>query len=214
MVRRAAAAVLAFLIVSMLPFDAANAKGGRGRIGLPIPIPGLRGETLVKVLEMPRIQELRRPDGQYVDLGYKFNSWSGGDWVGYIGSDSEYLTLNPGDLEAMLALAGHAEPPAVPNRPWGLGELLWIGIGLLVLAFAGLRKLLAPTRRSVEAVQTEVMSSAEAALEAAIKSRSQIPVVTQPRGQPTANQAFSGRAMAPPRAPRAASGGRVGFGRR
>lgn len=79
--------LLALFLAICIPLDEAEAR----RRGIPIPIPGLRGETLVLVKELPRIPALLRKDGTYIDLGYKFYSTSGGEWVGHIGSDSEYV---------------------------------------------------------------------------------------------------------------------------
>ena len=62
-------AALAVVGVVLIPLDDAQA-----RRGIPIPIPGLRGETLVVVKELPRIPLLQRKDGSYIDLGHKYGS--------------------------------------------------------------------------------------------------------------------------------------------
>ena len=119
---------MALLIaVIIAPLDDAEARRGRG-IPMP-PIPGLRGETLVLVKELPRIPAFQRPDGKYMDLGYKFHSFSGGEWVGHIGSDREYLTIPEPQLQMLLLLAGMSELPPVPDRPWSWGGIFWAVVG-------------------------------------------------------------------------------------
>lgn len=198
----------ALLVAVILLASATQAEARRGR-GIPIPIPGLRGETLIKVLELPRIAMLKRSDGQYVDLGYKFYSWSGGDWIGYIGSESEYLPMTPEKLQVLMVVAGLKELPPIPDRPWGFSEWLWIGIGGLVLSGVLFKKLAGSSSskdvpREVERMAS--MSRADAAIDAALKSRS----------------ALVARAVTPPAGPRSpvrgqqlASGApRAAFGRR
>ena len=95
--------LLALLLAISMPLDDAEAR----RRGIPIPIPGLRGETLVLVKELPRIPALLRKDGKYIDLGYKFYSGSGGEWIGYIGSDTDYLKLPEPQLHPVTLLWPH-----------------------------------------------------------------------------------------------------------
>ena len=102
------------------------------RRGIPIPIPGPGSEQLVKVAELPRIPDLRRADSRYIDLGYKFNSSVGGAWVGWL-SPTQYIALEPDDLEALLQVAGLPGLPPVPERASDTGSLLWIGLALLAL---------------------------------------------------------------------------------
>lgn len=90
-------------------------------------------ETIVKVVDLPDIPPLQSEDGRYIDLGYKFNP-TGGDWVGYIGSDDKYIRLDPKTLQAMLAIAGLKKAPPVPDRPAGSKLhvfLFLIGIGMV-----------------------------------------------------------------------------------
>lgn len=125
--------ILALLLAICVPLDDAEAR----RRGIPIPIPGLRGETLVLVKELPRIPALLRKDGIYIDLGYKFNSASGGEWVGHIGSDSEYVSLPEPQLQMLMRVAGMKELPPVPDRPWSFSGIFWLVIiGLAALKFA------------------------------------------------------------------------------
>ena len=128
MFRRVAGVLAVIAFLTLMPLEAE----ARRKVGIPIPIPGLRGETIVKVLDLPKIPELRRKDGRFIDLGYKFNSWSGGDWIGYLGSDREFLPLQPEGLQAIMTVANLRELPDVPDRPWGFAEFLWILIGLVI----------------------------------------------------------------------------------
>ena len=132
--------VLALFLVIAVPLDDAEAR----RRGIPIPIPGLRGETLVLVQELPRIPLLQRKDGTYIDLGYKFNSFSGGEWVGYVGSDSEYLTIAEPQLKLILLLAGMTDFPAVPDRPWSWGGIFWLVVGGIAVISILSKKLRGP----------------------------------------------------------------------
>jgi len=93
----------------------------------------------VKVKELPDIPALRRKDGHYVDLGYKFNRYSGGEWVGYIGSSKRYLPLNKTELAVLMAFGGMKKLPPVPKRPglfsggMGSSTLLVFGGFLFIL---------------------------------------------------------------------------------
>jgi len=73
------------------------------------------------------VPQLKRKDGKYLDLGYKFTT-VGGSWVGYIGSNKSYVKLNEQALQAMLTVARLKKLPPIPNRP--LDNLL---VTLLVL---------------------------------------------------------------------------------
>ncbi len=98
----------ALLLMAMgLPAEA------RRRIPLFIPIPS--SETVVKVKDLPDTGALRHKSGAYIDLGYRFTT-TGGDWVGYIGSSSQYIALPPEKLKALLAVAGEKGLPPVPSR--------------------------------------------------------------------------------------------------
>jgi hypothetical protein len=67
------------------PADAKR-RGGFGFFRMP------SGEAVVLVKDLPNKPELRRDDGKYVDLGYHFTR-TGGEWVGYVGSSTQYLAL-------------------------------------------------------------------------------------------------------------------------
>lgn len=74
------------------------------------------GETLVKVLALPRQSSLTLPDGRAMDLGYKFDA-EGGQWVGHIGEQNVYMPLAPEQVDEVVQIAGLNGLPTVPNRP-------------------------------------------------------------------------------------------------
>ena len=116
-------------IVALMVFSAAQAEARRGFI----PIPG-GAEILVKVVDMPHTPEFLLKDGKHVDLGYKFNSyWQGGEWIGHIGSDSQYVALTETQMAVMLKAANLTTLPPVPSRPWTFVNALW----LIILGFVG-----------------------------------------------------------------------------
>jgi len=123
-----ARAIVMFLCAMLVGPCAAEA-----RRGIPIVIPGFGGgEQLVKVVELPRIPQLQRPDGAYIDLGYKFTS-GGGEWVGHIGSDTKYMPLTPDALQMLMTVAGLRELPPPPERPWSTSTLIWMALGIMAL---------------------------------------------------------------------------------
>ena len=109
---------------------AASTDGAQARrIRFPIAIPGLgASQTLVKVLTLPRAPEFRRDDGTYIDLGYLWDTDGTGEWVGYIGTGSQYLKLKPDMMPVLLAAANLQTLPPVPERPtqygWLIGSVL------------------------------------------------------------------------------------------
>ncbi|HFC05244.1 MAG TPA: hypothetical protein ENJ55_06030 [Rhizobiales bacterium] len=113
------AAILVALFVSTFFADDADARrfrfryygGGSSNVS----------ETLLRVMDLPDIPALKRKDGKYIDLGYKFDvgSMSKGEWVGYIGSDTSYLPLKEGMLDMMLALSGLKKLPPIPTATRG-----------------------------------------------------------------------------------------------
>ena len=72
---------------------------------------------IVKVLDLPDVPMLKREDGRYVDLGYKWGTSGDGQWVGYIGSSTSYVPLTK-ELRATLMMVGALkEMPPAPKRP-------------------------------------------------------------------------------------------------
>ena len=71
---------------------------------------------VLKVVELPNIAEFQRDDGRYVDLGWRFVGATGGEWVGYIGTDTDYLTVSPEQLTAIMQIAGITKLPEPPKH--------------------------------------------------------------------------------------------------
>jgi hypothetical protein len=111
-------AILVALFVSIFFADDADARKFRFRYhggG------SSSSETLVRVMDLPDIPALKRKDGKYIDLGYKFDigSSSKGEWVGYIGSETRYLPFEKGMLDVVLALSGLKVLPPIPTATRG-----------------------------------------------------------------------------------------------
>jgi hypothetical protein len=185
----------------------ATPADARRGIRMPFVIPGLGGgETIVKVLDLPDREPFLRDDGTFVDLGYIFKRHGEGAWVGYIGSDSRYVTFKPGGLEMLLSEAGIDQLPPVPKRPESWGWMVWAAFIALGL-FAKLKTYLAG--------RAGIVTPAATAFEAAPVTATAIPDWTR-----RADQAMAMTAMRTARVPRIATpsvqavGGRGGFGRR
>jgi hypothetical protein len=88
---------------------------------------------IVKVLDLPDVPMLKREDGRYVDLGYKWGTSSDGQWVGYIGSSTSYVPLTK-ELRATLMMVGALkEMPPAPKRPRSFNYWpLLVFLGLIV----------------------------------------------------------------------------------
>lgn len=90
---------------------------------LEVDLPSFGGKVtppeVVKVMDLPDAPEFQREDGSYVDLGWHFIGRSGGEWVGFIGSTTEYLTVSPEQLAAIMLAANITRLPDVPVRMSG-----------------------------------------------------------------------------------------------
>jgi hypothetical protein len=102
---------------------------------LPSSSPGTGSpEALVKVMDLPRVSEFRRGNGTYLDLGYHWKADGTGEWVGHIGSDTEFLVLKP-DMFPVLLVAAHLDEfPPVPERPVAPAGMAWLGFAALAVA--------------------------------------------------------------------------------
>lgn len=104
--------------------------------GLPIPC---TGEHLVTVVETPPSMRLPTRDGKglHINLGYKFNGCTGGEWVAYSGTGSRYFRLTEPQLRLLLASAGRADIPErpsfllTPSASWA--AWLWIVLGGVIV---------------------------------------------------------------------------------
>ncbi len=79
---------------------------------------------VVKVQDLPDTAALRYGENAFVDLGWRYAGEAGGEWVGYIGSDSEYLPLDDAQIDGILKeaqLKALPPPPITPRavKPFG-----------------------------------------------------------------------------------------------
>lgn len=130
-----ALALLALVIWS----DSADARRIRFPVFVSLP-GGSSGGAIVKVLDLPDNPLMQRPDGRYIDLGYRFIGSSGGEWVGYIGSSNSYLPLSPGALRGLMLVAGLKELPPEPKRPSSSGGMIMLLAAAAVIGFGILKK--------------------------------------------------------------------------
>lgn len=102
---------------------APKADDDRKGSSLPIIVPGValgsstkKPIEVVKVADLPDTADFQREDGSYVDLGWRHIGETGGEWVGYVGSDADYLTVSPEQLTAIMQIAGITTLPEPPKR--------------------------------------------------------------------------------------------------
>lgn len=79
--------------------------------------PEAKPQPVVKVLDLPDSETLRLNDTTFVDLGWRQTDEKGGEWVGHIGSDTEYVPLNAEQITGMLkeAQLKSLPPPPAPH---------------------------------------------------------------------------------------------------
>lgn len=156
---------LATLLAAMSSFDDAEARrggfsfnGSRAKTrSLPIIIPiSSSSSSVVFVKELPDTAAFKFQDEGFYDLGYRFDTLGGGEWVGYFKSKSSYVELDQAKVrEFLLPAVGLTEADA-PTR--GAGGQFMVGfawiiaalgvVGLLLLRAQGLRRaLFAPRAR-------------------------------------------------------------------
>ena len=111
----------ALLLASAIPAQA----------GVPIPC---TGESVVKVRDIPNAP--RMSNGQPVALGYLFKGCFSGEWVGHVGSDSQFIRLNEKKLKLLMTIANLKELPPEPSRWEHPGELVVPGVWAIIVAFA------------------------------------------------------------------------------
>jgi DNA-directed RNA polymerase subunit RPC12/RpoP len=103
------------------------------------------GETIVKAVELPDTPDFQRPDGAYIDIGYRYQQvtfffiplWNYNEKLcGYIGSDSEYLDGDEAEISALAAEAQVQLPAGITLPFWDSvgGKLLVAAIVLLYIA--------------------------------------------------------------------------------
>lgn len=157
--------------IGLLTLGAATVVGvAPASAGIPIPC---TGETLVKVLDIPALAGIEVPANRTMatkrlDLGWKFTGCSGGEWIGHIGSNSSYVSLDAERLTMLLGAAGLTEPPPVPSF-WSTSSnygpvLLWGGIGILAVfgTLAQKRRDGAETSDRIDPAQSRAIAHPEA----------------------------------------------------
>lgn len=176
-----------------------KAADDRNGTSLPIVIPSLSlGSSnkkpigVVKVADLPNTADFQREDGSYVDLGWRYVGETGGEWVGYIGSDDNYLTVSPDQLTTIMQIAGLTTLPEPPTRigqhaqsPGGEGSNTGGGSGLwtLLQIAAFVYILLMARRRFLPKSETAAPDGAEAAAAAdwMLKAESRMGISGAPR---------------------------------
>ena len=194
--------------IMLMALAAGKAEARRGFV----PIPG-GSEILVKVVDMPHTPEFLLRDGKHIDLGYKFNTyWQGGEWIGHIGSDSQYISLDATRIAAMLKAANLSALPPVPSKPWTFASGFWLVL-LGVLAIAGLFKAMRANPRQQPSASPALQGGAGTAANAepvpAGKAHAALDSLLREREANAAGTAAPQQPRPAPGAPRAAFGRRV-----
>jgi hypothetical protein len=84
--------------------------------------------SLVFASDLPDTPKWQNETGKYIDLGYKFDSISGGEWVAVVGAPKpsewgrvrSYIPLDNDALKTLLAGSGVTALPAVPKRTFSV----------------------------------------------------------------------------------------------
>jgi hypothetical protein len=207
-----------FLLALVIGEDSADARKVR------IPIPSFsRGETLVKVQDLPARAPFIDKEGNPIALGYLWDKSGVGQWVGYK-SETSFFRWTPEQIEIVKILAGIKEMPPVPERPadlssvGGFGGAFWIVVIGLSFAFSLWKKFMGrataePASRAMTAPDEPLAAPMAASLVAANSIIDRRPVGM---ASPTAGPAAA-PTLRPRREPRAMAQGtpaRATFGRR
>jgi hypothetical protein len=109
-------------------------------------IPQARGFALAA--DFPNTPAFADSSGLYADLGYRFDLWSGGEWVALLGDGvtpfrakkhvNKYHTLTQKQLSGMLRLGGLDAGPPVPGRGGATlfvdAVALWLLLAMIAIA--------------------------------------------------------------------------------
>ena len=140
---------------------------------------------------------------------------TGGEWVGYVGSDTKYLPLTPEALATLMRLANIQTLPPPPSRPWSTSTLIWLTIGIIAVFCALFKRVMQHSARNSAVDGLGAEMRADDAIQQALLSR-QSPQDTA--AAPIANAAPSRSAPTRAAAPRGGLGepvmGKAAFGRR
>lgn len=109
-------------------FSSSSSEQVAGSAGKPAPAAIPRRQTkprpapehsvlpaVIKVLELPNSEALRLSENAFVDLGWRRNADNSGEWVGYIGSETEYVPLNAEQIAGVLKEAQLKSLPPPPT---------------------------------------------------------------------------------------------------
>lgn len=203
--------VLVVLAIALLaPLMASDAEARRRGKFFVIPGGGA-SDTLVKVRDFPDRAPFIAETGEFIDLGYRFKSYGGGEWIGYLGSSSKYLALKPGGAEILALAAGLDRLPPVPDRPAGSSFWIWMFvIGLLSIGFKVLKGILGVTGMAARGAVRVTAGAVAAQSGSTNNSADWMNKADAAMNRPTTASTPRRPAMA---APRAAAGG-GGFGQR
>lgn len=161
--RRFCSAVLLMLVMVMTGTSVGAVAKNKPHKRVPFVIAGVQDSRsqIVKVMELPDVPMLRRNDGAYVDLGYRWGDAGLSEWIGYIGSDSEYVPLTPALRETVMMAAGIEQMPQPPQRPvsmsfnfnpWPFVIVLGVAFALWK-AFSAMRLVVGEVRQPTEEVE-------------------------------------------------------------
>lgn len=125
-----------FLIAAMM-LGAYGADARQNRMPTAIQEMGGDAGEIIKIAELPDSPPLKRADGTFIDLGYRFDAMGGGQWVGYVGSTLQYLPLTNEQLNALMLVGEISALPPVPVRKSSLG--VWtIALAICTIGLLGM----------------------------------------------------------------------------
>jgi hypothetical protein len=105
-----------------------------------VPIP-LGSSSVVFVKELPDLPQFQLEGKDYFDLGYKFNMFGGGEWVGYFKARSGYVELNQDKVALLLPIVGVSEADIPKRSAAGTAGVFaaWLGVAAAVAFFLFLK---------------------------------------------------------------------------
>jgi hypothetical protein len=101
-------------------------------------------------VDLPDKPWFLQPSGKYINLGYKFDFLSGGEWVGLLTNPgqnwrasknvNDYVTLNDNEFQTLLKTANIDALPPVPRRPASTIVCDMLGAFFILVIIASLLK--------------------------------------------------------------------------
>lgn len=186
-----------------------NSVSAPGIKAAPAAKPEARQTPVVKILDLPDTETLRLNDTTFVDLGWRRTADQGGEWVGHIGSDTEYLPLNSDQIAGMLKEAQLKALPLPPisraedlpkkerRKPVVASEPVSNGIGLtgvlaLLMTFAAMMYIRYRIAKMTFGAAQSAAGMAKRALSDLLT-----PKKNETKTQPSSTQVIAARAPAP-----------------